>query len=78
VSFYRGGTQASVPYIEYKFTDVVLSDLSWGGKEDGDGIPEENGTFYFNRIEVIYTHTGSDGNATGTSEALYDIGLVDN
>jgi len=77
VSFYRGGSDTSVPYIAYEFTDVVLADLTWQGEETGDGIPQEQGTFYFNKIAVVYTHVAADGTASGTSEAEYDIGLVD-
>lgn len=77
VSFYRGGADTSVPYIEYEFSDVVLADLSWSGDETGDGIPTEEGTFYFNQIKVVYTHVAEDGTASGTSEAEYNIGIID-
>jgi type VI secretion system Hcp family effector len=77
VSFYRGGSDTSVPYIAYEFKDVVLADLSWTGTETGDGIPEETGTLYFNEIKVVYTHVAPDGTASGTSEAEYNIGTVD-
>jgi type VI secretion system secreted protein Hcp len=77
VSFYRGGSDTSVPYIEYEFEDVVLADLTWSGKETGDGIPEEDGTLYFNTIRVIYTEPAADGTASGTREAEYNIGTVD-
>jgi type VI secretion system Hcp family effector len=77
VSFYRGGSDTSVPYLEYAFFDVVLADLTWTGAEDGDGIPEEAGTLYFNQIRVTYTHTAPDGTASGTTETEYNIGTVD-
>jgi type VI secretion system secreted protein Hcp len=77
VTFYRGGTDSSVPYIQYAFEDVVLADLHWSGSEGGDGIPEENGTLYFKSIEVVYTEVGPDGTATGTRESFYDISSVD-
>ena len=56
---------------------MVLADLTWSGKETGDGIPEEDGTLYFNTIRVIYTEPAADGTASGTREAEYNIGTVD-
>lgn len=77
VTFYRAGSETSIPYIEYEFKDVVISDLMWSGSDGGDGIPEESGSFYFGYVKVVYTVPNPDGTKKGTIEAEYNIETVD-
>lgn len=78
ISFYRAGSNTSIPYFEFELKDVVLASMTWNGSEtEYAGIPQENVTLNFDRIRVTYTEVGADGTASGTVEAEYDIGLVD-
>ena len=77
VTFYRAGSETSVPYIEYEFKNVVLADLNWSGADGGEGIPEEAGSFYFGYIKVIYTVPNPDGTKKGVLEAEYNVETVD-
>jgi len=59
-----GGEQ--LEYLEYKFTDVLVSSVRPGGSANGgDEIPLEEVSIDFGKVNIKYQPQGKDGKAQG-------------
>src|SRR5262245_10668894 len=62
------------PYMEYKLSDVLISSVRTGGAGVGDGgVPVEEITLAYGKIEWKYTVIGNDGKAAGNVSAGWDL-----
>ncbi len=72
VQMHRAGETKEL-YQEYVFTDVMLTNYSIGGSEGG-GIPMENATFAFGKVEWKYIPTKvAGGKGTGEVPGSWDL-----
>jgi type VI secretion system secreted protein Hcp len=62
------------PYMEYKLSDVLISNVSVGGASQGDGgVPQEEWALVYAKIEMKYTQIGLDGKAGGNVTGGWDL-----
>ena len=62
------------PYMEYKLSDVIISSYRVGGAGQGDGgVPLEEVSFNYAKIEMTYTQVGLDGKAAGNVAGGWDL-----
>lgn len=54
-----------LPFMEYKMTNVVVSNISPGGKSDDEKIPLEKVAFNYGKIEWTYTQQKRKGGKGG-------------
>ncbi|MDX2018069.1 MAG: type VI secretion system tube protein Hcp, partial [Planctomycetota bacterium] len=61
-------------YMEYKMTDVTVSSIRPGGASEGSGLPLEELSFNFGKIELIYTETDHQtGKAKGDVKSHWSL-----
>ena len=62
------------PYMEYKLSDVLISSVSVGGASQGEGgVPSEEWSLHYAKIEMKYTQIGLDGKPGGNVAAGWDL-----
>lgn len=62
------------PYMEYKFTDVLVTSFRPGGAAKSETIPTEDVTFAYGKIEWKYTQTKVEGGkAAGNVVTGWDL-----
>jgi type VI protein secretion system component Hcp len=60
--------------MEYKLTDAMISGVNVGGASHGDGgVPIEEVSLVFGKIDWKYTVIGTDGKAAGNVAAGWDL-----
>jgi type VI secretion system secreted protein Hcp len=57
-------------FMEYKFTDVIVSNYRPGGSGQGDGLPLEEVSFAYDKIEWTYTIHGGGNVAEAYEPAV--------
>ncbi len=63
-----------VPFMEYKMSDVVISSVSPGGSSQGEGVPLEEVSFNYGKIEWTYTQQKrADGGGGGNTAGSWDL-----
>jgi type VI secretion system secreted protein Hcp len=60
------------PYLTVVFTDLIISSFQTGGSAGDSGLPAENISFNFAKIEYQYTPQ-DQGASKGTLRAAYDL-----
>lgn len=65
----RSGGDSKVPFMTYTLTNLVVSNVNYGGSKDG--LPTESVSFNYGKIEWVYTQQkraggGGSGNTTGS------------
>ena len=63
-----------IPYMEYKFTNCLISSISIGG--GGDDYPIENMSINYSKIVWTYTPQGQDGKAGGKTSGSWNLETV--
>jgi type VI secretion system secreted protein Hcp len=66
-----GGEQ--LDYLVYKFSDVMITGYQASGAPGGGGLPAENLSFNFTKIQIDYTQQNEKGQAAGKVGATYDL-----
>jgi type VI secretion system secreted protein Hcp len=63
------------PYMEYKFTDVIVTNVRPGGSAHGaEALPVEEVSFAYGKVEMAYTQTKVEGGrAAGKIPAGWDL-----
>jgi type VI secretion system secreted protein Hcp len=62
------------PYMVYKLSDVLISSCSVGGATHGEGgVPSEEWSLQYAKIELEYTVIGLDGKPGGKVPAGWDL-----
>lgn len=62
------------PYMEYKMSDVLISSVRVGGAGQGEGgVPTEEWSFNYGKMEMKYTQIGIDGKAAGNVAGGWDL-----
>lgn len=62
------------PYMEYKLSDVLISNVSVGGAGQGEGgVPTEEVGLAYGKVELKYTQIGTDGKAAGNTTGGWDL-----
>lgn len=62
-------------YMEYKLSDVLISSVRVGGASAGDGgVPVEEVSLHYGRIDWKYTVIGNDGKAKGNVASGWILG----
>jgi type VI secretion system secreted protein Hcp len=62
------------PYMEYKFSDVLVSSVRVGGAGAGEGgVPSEEIALVFGKCELKYTQIGNDGKPAGNQTGGWDL-----
>ena len=62
------------PYMEYKFTDVIVTSFRPGGNGHGEALPLEEVSFAFGKAEWKYTQTKVEGGkAAGNVAGGWDL-----
>ena len=62
------------PYMEYKLTDVLVSGVRAGGASHGEGgVPIEEVSLHYGKIEWKYTVIGLDGKPAGNVSAGWNL-----
>lgn len=61
-------------YMEYKLTNALVSSIQSGGAANGeDGVPTEEVSLSFSKIEWAYTKIGPDGRPAGNTLGSWDL-----
>jgi type VI secretion system secreted protein Hcp len=68
-----GGTK-EVEYLNYKMTDLIISNVQWGGASEGEH-PTEHIAINFAKIEVVYTEQDGKGVAGAKTRSGFDVKL---
>jgi len=60
-----------LPFMEYKMTNVIVAGVQPGGSSQGEGVPQEEVSFNYGKIEWTYTQQkrkggGGGGNTQGS------------
>jgi len=66
-----GGDQQT--FVEWKFTDILISSYQTGGQEGGDPLPTDRVSFNFTKIEMEYKPQRPDGTLGAGIRAGYDV-----
>ncbi len=66
-----GGEQQE--YLNWKFTDIVISSYQTGASAHGSDLPTDQCSFNFTKIEMIYKEQKADGSLGGLVNAGYDV-----
>lgn len=62
------------PYMEYKLSDVLISSVQVGGSGQGEGgVPTEEVSMAYAKIEMAYTRVGTDGKPAGNVTGGWDL-----
>ncbi len=62
------------PYMEYKFTDVIVTNFKPGGSGHGEALPLEEVSFAYGKAEWAYTQTKVEGGrGAGKIPAGWDL-----
>lgn len=71
----RSGGDSNVPFMEYKLTNCVVSNVSiGGGAGGGGGVPTESVSFNYGKIEWVYTQTKRpDGGGGGATTGSWNL-----
>ncbi len=60
-------------YMEYKFSDVLVSQVRPSGTSHGESTPMEEASFRFGKIEWTYTALDQNGKPKGNVAAKWDL-----
>jgi type VI secretion system secreted protein Hcp len=66
-----GGDQ--LDYLTYKFTDVMVTGYQAMGAPAGGGLPDENLSFNFSKVQIDYKMQNEKGQAAGSVSVAYDL-----
>jgi type VI secretion system secreted protein Hcp len=61
-------------FLKYTFSDLLVSSYQTSGHNSGDGLPGDQFSFNFTKIEMEYKEQKPDGTLGGTTPAGYDMG----
>jgi len=62
------------PYMKYKLSDVLLEAVRTGGASHGEGgVPTEEVSLRYAKIELEYTVVGTDGKPAGSVAGGWDL-----
>ena len=62
------------PYMKYQLSDVLIENVSTGGAGQGEGgVPSEEVSLRYAKIELEYTVVGTDGKAAGNVSGGWDL-----
>lgn len=62
-------------FLQYKFTDLLISSYQTGGSGHGDVVPTDQISFNFSKIEVSYKPQKADGSLDGAIPAGWNLKL---
>jgi type VI secretion system secreted protein Hcp len=62
-------------FLQYKFTDMLISSYQTGGSGHGDVVPTDQISFNFSKIEVSYKPQKADGSLDGAIPAGWNLKL---
>lgn len=68
----KTGGDKPIPYLVYKFTDVIVTSVSQGGS-GGEDVLTENVTLNFREFKVTYTSQDKEGGKGAPVEFGYNI-----
>jgi type VI secretion system secreted protein Hcp len=71
-----GGDAGQLPFLKYKFEDVLIESVQWSGSTGGDDSPTESLSLAFGKCEVEYQQQSADGNVGNPVLAAWDIRTV--
>lgn len=61
-------------YMEYKMSDVIVRSIRPGGSsQSANGLPLEEVSFAYGKMEWTYTQIDPDGNSKGDVKATWDL-----
>ena len=60
-------------YLNWTFTDVLISSYHTSGQEGGDSLPTESFSLNFTKIEIEYKEQKPDGSLGGSTKAGYHV-----
>ena len=66
-----GGDQ--LDYLVYKFSDVMVTNYQASGVPQGGGLPDENISFNFSKVQIDYKMQNEKGQAAGSVSVAYDL-----
>jgi type VI secretion system Hcp family effector len=67
-----GGSGKQVPFLVIKLTNIVVSDVSYGGEKEG--LPTETVSFNYGMIEWVYTQQKrADGSGGGNTTGSWNL-----
>jgi type VI secretion system secreted protein Hcp len=61
-------------YLKWTFSDLLISSFQTSGSAGATGLPSEQFSFNFTKIEIEYKEQKPDGTLGGATPAGYDIG----
>ncbi len=61
-------------FLKWTFSDLLVSSYQTSGHNSGDGLPGEQFSFNFTKIEIEYKEQKPDGTLGGATPAGYDMG----
>jgi type VI secretion system secreted protein Hcp len=68
------GTGGQDPFLEVKFTDIIISSYQTGGSEGGDNVPTESISFNFSKVEMGYKFQDTKSGALRQGPQIaYDV-----
>ncbi|HZU28627.1 MAG TPA: type VI secretion system tube protein Hcp [Bryobacteraceae bacterium] len=69
-----GDKEKPLPFLTYKFTDVMVESVQWSGSTGGDDTPTESISFAFAKVEILYAQQSSEkGGQAKTHGASWDL-----
>lgn len=71
-----GGEAGQLPFLKYKFTDVMIESVQWSGSTGGDDTPTESLSLAFAKCEVEYQQQAANGNVGNPVLAAWDLTTV--
>lgn len=60
------------PYLEYVFSDVVVSSFQTGGSDGNNSLPTDQIAFNFTQVTKTYLQQKADGNTTRADTVSYN------
>ena len=66
-------TGEQTKFMEYKLSDCMVSSVRPGGSSGGDGLPVEEVSFHYSKIEMKFTATDEKGKPKGDVSAKFDL-----
>lgn len=60
-------------YFKIKFTELLVTNLQWGGSNQGDTLPLDQISLNFAKIEVEYSAQKGDGSLEGAIKAGWNL-----
>jgi type VI secretion system secreted protein Hcp len=73
VTLCKAGGETRLDFLKYKFNDVMVTSVQWGGGAGGEEKPTETMSFAFGKVVVEYVEQTAKGSPGGTYSAGWDL-----